>query len=186
MVILCISNLYALDLQFTWSLGDYEIGFNNTDEFEVDMSINALRFNLFDAQTGWGIGFVPFNSDFRMGFGKVYYSILPLEIFFNPLVLWNDSRSDIGLYWGLYGRARWQFIDNPFKVNDNQWYWAIGTRLYFSSTMSARYTRQEDDHFFINAALFFEYDSRKVFKIGLSIDNASLLLVLLGVLAYSP
>ena len=95
----------------------------------------------------------------------MYYTFLPVEIAFIPFQ-YNDF-----LYFSLYARGAWQlelpsnlFWTNMFSPENNRFYGAIGTRLFFSSSTTNKL------HYSMYSSLFFEYTTLNELTIGITLD----------------
>jgi hypothetical protein len=95
--------------------------------------------------------------------GITKYSILPVKLSYLPLN-YNDW-----LFFSIYGRAGWQLtgIRNGNLINHDI-YGSIGIQFFIFPEWKFNYSPY--------CSLFFEYDTHKKLKIGLSVD--------LGIITY--
>ena len=163
--------IYALDIDYNWSLGQFGFSYSNTNN-KINFDFNALEFNWIEAFTGLGIGFKLFDSHFDL-FDKDeniynYYIVLfPIEVQWTPFTYKTNGNGYINI--GIYDRfglgGGWD--SNPVDRYQN----IIGLRLILSSIVMGITKIKDVKNYSWNKTLFFEYNiSSQNYRVGFRID----------------
>ncbi|MDR1904205.1 MAG: hypothetical protein LBQ88_18220 [Treponema sp.] len=151
------------ELDFSWSLGEAELFFNGSDN-PIDGSVGLGQFTLLaDKKLGFSVQL--FDMESMSGKNTISYSFLPLMAEYRFI--------DLGdlFYIALYGKAAWRWTQQRkgSAPPDQEFSGAGGLRFLLPIPLGLHYTA--------NLSLFAEYGVPDGFKLGISVDALSVLLI---------
>jgi hypothetical protein len=152
-----VFKINAQDFRFNWNIGSFNI-YGDTLNNTFNGDFNILHFNCIIHKLSIGINILDiydYNNIDNNGITK--FSILPVKLSYIPLN-YNDL-----IFLSVYGKAGWQMTGTRNDNNLNHdIYGSLGIQLFFFPEWDFFYSPYY--------SLFFEYDTHKKLKIGLSLD----------------
>jgi hypothetical protein len=157
-----IIKIHAQDVKFGWNIGSVNI-YGDVKNLEFNGDYNILQFNWIIDKFSIGFNIIDiydFNNSIYNGIDQ--YIILPIKLSYVPL-----NHND-WLFLSIYSKTGWQITKNINENNINHGiYSSIGIQLFIFPKWILYYSPYY--------SLFFEYDTHKKMKIGISLDLGTLI-----------
>jgi hypothetical protein len=162
----------AIDMNWGWTIGSVGYSYDVINNEKL-INVDLLKTDLILAKK-IDIGISIFSMYFQNKMtNDIEYAFLPIEVGFLPFTSKYVNIS-------LYGRGQWQFVqahnvflENLLTPKGNEFYGAIGVRLF-------AFFPDNILHYSWHSSLFLEYTTSNEFKIGVTLEPMVLGVVITG------
>jgi hypothetical protein len=158
-----IININAQDIKFGWNIGNINM-YGDVKNQEFNSEYSFFHFNWIINKISIGFNII---DCYDLNNDKIdQYSVLPIKFSYVPF-----NHND-WLFLAIYSKTGWQITNNRYDNNINHGiYSSIGIQFYIFPEWVINYSPYY--------SIFFEYDTQKKIKIGISLDFGTL--VVLGI-----